>query len=68
MLVVYVVMRVWEGKSCRRTQAEEGQDEQGVTGLSEPKRVSNMKKKTNGETEIVRKLGIATAVTVTVLE
>ncbi len=32
MLVVYVVMRVWEGKSCRRTQAEEGQDEQGVTG------------------------------------
>ena len=34
-----------------RTQAEEGKDEQGVTGLSEPKGVSNMKKKTNGETD-----------------
>ena len=30
-----------------RMQAEEGKDEQDVTGLSEPKRVSNMKKKTN---------------------
>lgn len=36
MLVLYVIMRVWKVKSLRRTQAEEGKDEQGVTGLSEP--------------------------------
>lgn len=34
-------------KGLGKTQAEEGKDEQGVTGLSEPKRVSNMKKKTD---------------------
>ena len=45
ILVVYEVMRVWEMKSLGRTQAEEGKDEQGVTGLAEPKRVSNIKKK-----------------------
>ena len=44
MLVLYVMMRVWKVKSLR-TQAEEGKDEQGVTGLSEPKRVSKMKNK-----------------------
>jgi len=45
MLVLYVMMSVWEVKSLRRMQAEEGKDEQGVTGLSKPKRVSNTKKK-----------------------
>ena len=45
MLVVYVMMRAWKVKSLGRTQTEEGKDEQGVTGLSEPKRVCNMKKK-----------------------
>ena len=39
------MMRVWKVKSLRRTQAEEGKDKQAVTGLAEPKRVSNMKKK-----------------------
>ena len=33
MLVVYVMMRVWKVKSLGRTQAEEGKDEQGVTGM-----------------------------------
>ena len=32
------VMRVWKVKSLGRTQAGEGKDEQGVTGMSEPKR------------------------------
>ena len=32
------MMRVWKVKSLGRTQAGEGKDEQGVTGMSEPKR------------------------------
>ena len=31
-------MTVWKGKSLGRTQAEEGKDERGVTGMSEPKK------------------------------
>ena len=43
MLVLYVMMRVWKVKSLR-TQAEEGKDEQGVTGMYNQREVSNMKK------------------------
>ena len=35
---ISVMMRVWKVKSLGRTQAGEGKDEQGVTGMSEPKR------------------------------
>ena len=44
MLVVYVMMRFWKGKRLRRTEAEEGKDEQGVTGMYNQREVSNMKK------------------------
>ena len=46
MLVVYVMMRFWKGKRLRRTQAEEGKDEQGVRGMSEPKNSEQYEEKT----------------------